>query len=530
MGDPADAERGFGRMHVRRLLAAVIAASSITVVVPAAAQDTLRIRLNADIRSTDPGVNRDANTDGIVWHLVEGLVALRADASIAPMLAERVDVSADGLTYTFPLRQGVRFHNGQPLTSADVAFAMQRYQRRETNWRCRGDLDSAVTRIVAVETPDDRTVVIRLEQPSALFLTMLARPDCGQTGIWHRDSLNPDGTWRAPIGTGPFRLGEWRRGQFVELTRFEHYAALPGATDGLAGNKTPLVERVRFTIIPDDAAARAALLAGNIDVLPDARSRDLPDLRQRQGLTVHSAASMDLQVVLMQTRDPLLQDVRLRRAIALAVDVPELVRAVTEGSSRPSRSPIPVTSSFHTPAMAGVPTRDVAAARRLVAEAGYRGEKLRIVTTRRYEAFYEIAVLVQDMLRDAGIESELEVLEWATQLDRYTRGDYQLMAFGFSARLDPSLSFEMFTGPKATQPRKAWDNPEIQAMLEQTMRETDGARRRATFEAMHGRLMEEVPILALYSSVTHSVTPRHVQGYAAWAVDAPRAWGVRISR
>ncbi len=126
MGDPDDAERGVGRMHVRRLLAARIAASAITVVGPAAAQDTLRIRLNADIRSTDPGVNRDANTDGIVWHLVEGLVALRADASIAPMLAERVDVSADGLTYTFPLRQGVRFHNGQPLTSADVAFAMQR--------------------------------------------------------------------------------------------------------------------------------------------------------------------------------------------------------------------------------------------------------------------------------------------------------------------------------------------------------------------------------------------------------------------
>jgi peptide/nickel transport system substrate-binding protein len=88
----------------------------------------------------------------------------------------------------------------------------------------------------------------------------------------------------------------------------------------------------------------------------------------------------------------------------------------------------------------------------------------------------------------------------------------------------------MFTGPKATQPRKAWDNPEVQAMLEQTMRETDANRRRATFEAMHRRLLEEVPIVALYSSVTHGVTPRHVQGYGAWAVDAPRAWGVQLVR
>lgn len=516
-------------MQLRTALAA-LATLCVLSATPAQAQDVLRIRMNADIRSTDPGANRDANTDGVVWHLVEGLVALRDDATVAPMLAERVEVSPDGLAYTFALRAGVRFHNGQPLTAADVAFAMQRYMRRETNWRCRGDLDSAVTRLTAVETPDERTVVMRLEKPSALFLTILSRPDCGQAGIWHRDSLNADGSWRAPVGTGPFRLGEWRRGQFVELTRFPEYAALPGEPTGLGGNKTPMVERVRFTIIPDEAAARAALQAGNIDILPDARSRDLTELRARPGFTVHSSPSMDLQAVLMQTRDPLLQDVRMRRAIALAIDVPELVRAVSEGGSRPSRSPIPPSSGFNTPAMLEVPARDLAQARRLAQEAGYRGQRLRIITTRRYEAFYEIAVLVQDMLRDAGIESELEVLEWATQLDRYSRGDYQMMAFGFSARLDPSLSYEMFTGPKATQPRKAWDNPAVQALLDQTMAETDVARRRSTFEAMHARLLEDVPMIALYSSTTHGVTPRHVQGFRSWAVDAPRAWGVRIAR
>ena len=517
-------------MRLRASLLALAASLGFSMATPVAAQDSLRIRLNADIRSTDPGVNRDANTDGLMWHVLEGLVALRGDATIAPMLAERVDASADGLTYTFPLRRDVRFHNGQQMTSADVAFAMERYRKRETNWRCRGDLDGAVTRLTAVETPDPHTVVMRLERPSALFLTILARTDCGQAGIFHRDSLNADGSWRAPVGTGPFRLGEWRRGQFVELERFAEYAALPGAPDGLAGNKAPLVDRVRYTIIPDDAAARAALLAGNIDVLPDARTRDLPDLRARPGMSVHSSPSFDLQIILMQTTDPVLRDVRMRRAIALALDVPELVRAVTEGSSRPSRAPIPVGSAFHTPAMSEVPARDLAAARRLAQEAGYRGQPIRIVTTRRYEAFFEIAVLAQGMLREAGINLELEVLEWATQLQRYTRGDYQMMAFGFSARLDPSLSFEMFTGPKATEPRKAWDNPEMQALLEASMRETDPTRRRATFEAMFGQLMQEVPVIALYSSVTHAVTPAHVQGYRTWAVDAPRAWGVRVQR
>jgi len=515
-------------MRLRASLLALAASLGLAMAAPAAAQDTLRIRLNADIRSTDPGVNRDANTDGIVWHVLEGLVALRGDATVTPMLAERVDVSDDGLTYTFTLREGVRFHNGATLTSADVAFAFERFRRRETNWRCRGDLDSSVTRVTAIETPDARTVVFRLERPSALFLTILARTDCGQAGIFHRDSLNPDGTWRAPIGTGPFRLGEWRRGQFIDLLRFEDYAALPGEPDGLAGNKTARVERVRFQIIPDEAAARTALQAGNIDILNDARTRDIPELRQR-GFQISSASSFDLQVLLMQTRDPLLQDVRMRRAIAHAIDAPELVRALTEGGSRPSRSPIPPASAFNTPAMLEVPARDVAAARRLAAEAGYRGQVLRIVTTRRFEAFFEIAVTVQDMLRDAGINAEIEVIEWATQLDRYLRGDFQLMAFGFSARLDPSLSFEMFTGPKATQPRKVWDNPEVEAMLEASMKESDPDRRRAIFEGMFTRLLEEVPMIAFYSSTNNSAVAPRVQGFRSWAVDAPRAWGVSIA-
>ncbi|MCZ8147113.1 MAG: ABC transporter substrate-binding protein, partial [Roseomonas sp.] len=113
-------------MRLRASILALAASLGLSMAAPAGAQDTLRIRLNADIRSTDPGVNRDANTDGLMWHVLEGLVALRGDATIAPMLAERVDISADGLTYTFPLRRDLRFHNGQPLTAADVAFAMER--------------------------------------------------------------------------------------------------------------------------------------------------------------------------------------------------------------------------------------------------------------------------------------------------------------------------------------------------------------------------------------------------------------------
>lgn len=505
-------------------LAALLAAT------PLAAQESLlRSRLNSDIRSTDPGTNRDANTDTVVLHVVEGLVAFREDTSIGPLLAERVDISEDGLTYRFTLREGVRFHNGAVLTSTDVKFAWDRYLRRETNWRCLPEFDGrGATKVTAIETPDEKTVVFTIEKPSALFLVNMARADCGGAGIYHRDSLNADGGWRAPIGTGPFRLGEWRRNQFVELTRFADYSARAGEVDGFTGNRTPMVDRVRWLVIPDSSATKAALLSGAIDVISDIATQDLAEYQARGDVRLSASPTMGMLAVLMQTRDPLLRDVRIRRAIALSIDYPELVRARTEGQAPYNASVIPTASGAHGRVQSQGYARDLGEARRLLREAGYRGQTIRMVTTQRYDSLLEIATLVQAMAQEAGINIEFEVIDWATQLDRYTRGDYTSMAFTYSARLDPSLSYEMVMGPKATQPRKPWDNPEAQALLAESMRTTDTARRQAIFDELHRRFLEEVPLIVLYNDVNIAAFRSNVSGYRAWATGQPRFWGVRI--
>src|SRR5882762_5828751 len=147
-----------------------------------AANDTLRIRLDADARSLDPGTNRDGNTDIVQTFLFEGLVAFREDATVGPMLAKSVELSPDEKTYTFVLRDGLAFSNGSPLTSADVLFAWQRYTDPKTGWRCLPEVDGhGAVKVTNVAAPDDKTVVFTLEKPSALFLATLARPDCGQT-------------------------------------------------------------------------------------------------------------------------------------------------------------------------------------------------------------------------------------------------------------------------------------------------------------------------------------------------------------
>lgn len=489
----------------------------------------IRVMINADLRSADPGVNRDLNSDTITLHMLEGLVAYREDLTVGPMLAESVTLSDDGLTYTFRLREGVTFHNGATLSSEDVLFAWKRYMDPATQWRCLPAFDgSGAVKITDMAAPDPLTFVITIEKPSALFLGQMARTDCGSAAIYHRDSLGADGAWRAPIGTGPYAWGEWRSGQSVELVRFDGYAALPGPRDGLTGGKQAIAERISFVVIPESASAKAALYSGSIDVRPDFSARDIEEAKGRSDIVIGTHPTMELNGILFQVLDPMLSDVRIRRALSLSVDREQLVEALTFGLVEPVHSPVPLASPYSGPVQKAPVKRDLAAARALLAEAGYKGEPIKMVTTQRYMSMFNGAVFVQAMAQEAGINIELETLEWATQLDLYGAGTYQTMFFSFSARLDPSLSFDMISGPKATQPRKVWDNAEARDLITQSMIVSDSAQRQALFDRLHAMFVEDLPMIPLWNSVDIAAWRSNVTGYQTWAASMPRLWGVSL--
>jgi peptide/nickel transport system substrate-binding protein len=498
--------------------------------IPAHAADSvLRARINADIRSTDPGTNRDANTDGVVAHMVEGLVAFKEDTSIGPMLADSWDISQDGLSYTFHLRQGVKFHNGAVMTSDDVVWSFKRYLDPATQWRCLSEFDGhGYAKIVAVEAPDPQTVIVRLDQPTALFLATLARPDCGQTAVLHRDSLGPDGKWIAPVGTGPFKFGEWKRGQYIELTRFDGYVSRSEPRSGYTGAKQVDVDKVRINFIPDTSAARAGLLSGSLDIVNNLSIPDLDDLKDRPEVKLSIAPALGLTGILLQSKDPLLKDVRIRRALALSLDTKEIADVVMEGTARENNSALPVGSPYYGPVEAQGYTQNIAEAKKLLIQAGYTGQPIKLIANKRYSYVFDAAVLVQAMAESVGIKIEIEVLDWATQLDRYNRGDYQAMSFVFSSRLDPSLSFEMLTGPKATQPRKVWDNPDAQKMLRESMLTFDKDKRQSLFDEMHRRFIADVPMIVLFNGSELAATGKNVTGFASWLYGQPRFWGVGL--
>lgn len=502
---------------------------AMTVIPAASRAAVLHVALNADILSTDPGVLRDENTDAVLLHVAEGLVAPRHDGSIAPMLARSWTVSADGRSYTFALRHGVTFHNGVPMTSADVVWSLKRYLSPATHWRCLAEFtDRGIGRVVAIDAPDAYTVRVRLDRPAPLFLTTLARPDCGQSAILQRASVGADGSWHSPIGTGPFELAAWKRNQYIDLVRFPGYRPAAGPADGDAGGKHALVDEVRFEIIPDDSAAVAALLRGSLDILDGIDPAELSLIRRDPRLRIEMSPTLDFYAVLFQTQDPVLKDPCLRRAIALTIDTAGLAKAITWGTAAPDDSAVPVTSPYHGPVEARLQTPDVPRARRMLAACGYGGEPITLMVNHRYPMMFDAAVLVQAMAAQAGIHLTIDTMDWASQLSHYLDGSYQAMVFAFSSKLDPSLNFLQLIGSKQSDPRKVWDTARARTLLAASMEITDRTVRQQYFDRLTTALHEDVPAIVLFNSTRIAAVRPNVTGFKEWPAGEPRYWNVAL--
>lgn len=490
----------------------------------------LNLVVNADIRSTNPGVNRDGNTDGVMVNILEGLVGYGADGRVQPVLAERVEVAPDGKTYTFILRKGVKFHNGADMTSADVLWSWQRYMNPATQWRCLTEFDGRNgVKVEEATAPDPYTFVMKLDAPHPLFLDSLARVDCGMAAVIHRDSVGADGAWKTPIATGPFKLDRWVRGQYLTLTKFDQYQSPPGAArDGVAGKKEALIAEVKVSVVPDSSTIKAGLASGALDI-SKVLNADVAELKKNKHIVVTEDRTGGRDAILFQTTDPLLKSLAMRQALAAAIDTRKLVALVTDGRNQANSSTIKPGSFYYDDVQARGYRYDPAQAKKLLKEAGYAGQRLKITTNNRDNMLsLNIAIVMQQMLKEAGVESDIEIVEWATHMDRFLKGKYQIMVHAYSSRIDPSLSFEHFTGPKASQPRKVWDDPQAQALLDQSMATSDTARRKALFDQLHQLMLEQAPLLIVDNILEPWAASDKVKGFEPWE-GVPRLWGVSLA-
>lgn len=490
--------------------------------------EEIRVAIGSDLRSTEPGVDRDASTDDIMNHVVEGLVGYRSDLTPGPVLAKAIERSADGLTYRFKLRPDVLFHNGEPLEASDVVWSIQRQLRPDSRFLCKNWYDgSEGLEITGVRATQPDEVEIQINEPDALFLTKLANFQC-LLGVVHPNSAKADGTWVSPIGTGPYTISDWQKGRYVLLERFEQYQPSDLPKDGFAGARIPEVERIRWMVIPDAASARAALYSGDVDLIYNVDAADLDDLRAHDSVRILTSPSLDWNVLLMQTSDPILQDRKVRLAISHAIDRSRLAEAVTAGISSENPSAVAASSPYFGSVQRTGNEYDPQLAARLLKESGYDGQTLRITTNRRYQHMFDNAVFIQAMLKDVGFNAELDVTEWTAQLSRYFAGDFQLMTMGFSARVDPALAYAAFLGDKGTDGWAQWQSAEASELLLAAGRSSDPAERQKAFDKIHRLMVRDAPMINLYNHyIIHAVGPR-VEGYEAMPTNKIALWGVDV--
>ncbi len=347
------------------LLAACALLSGCRSAEPAGDRHTLiDSRDKYDPRSLDPARATDVPSGRAVSYLFDGLTQFTPDARVEPALAERWEVTPDGLRYTFHLRQGVRFHDGRPFLSRHVAGSFRRVLDPATKggsvWPlypikgARAFADGKGTAL-GIETPDDSTVIITLEEPFAIFPKLLAMPVA---------SIVPDSTGldfsEKPIGTGPWKLVEWKHDDYVKFARNATYFG--GA---------PTIDTLVARIIPEASTSVAEFESGTVDILyvPEDQTRAWENTDERQARLLSASALQLWYIGVNTTRGPL-KDVRVRRAIAQALDVPVLLQQLMAGRGRVAAGVIP-------PSMEGADTArriipyDSAAARKALADAGY---------------------------------------------------------------------------------------------------------------------------------------------------------------
>lgn len=447
--------------------------------------DTLVLVIESSPTNLDPRVGLDGQSERVDSLIFDDLLTRGADLNVAPGLAERWEVP-DPLTYVFHLRHGVYFQNGRPLTARDVKWTFD--SLLEGNIR---STKAAVYKPVdRIETPDDYTVIFHLKEP---FAGLLWNVSDGAIGIVPYGSLGEMS--QHPVGSGPFRFISAETDKDVVLERNDLYW----------GEKAKL-ERVRFAVVPDATTRALELRKGSADAAIDSLTPDtVLTLSSEPSLAVQRAPGTVLAYLGFNLRDPILKDVRVRQAIACALDRQQMIDYLWRGEARVARSVLPPQSWAYNADVASC-EHDLDRARALLDAAGYKlqnGIRLHIaMKTSTDENTRLMVAVIQQQLRQVGIALDLRSYEFATFFADVGHGAFQMYGLRWiGGNEDPEIfdyAFNSAKVPPNGANRGNYSNPRVDLLLNQARLETDMARRKAMYGEVQRILAEELPYIDLW--------------------------------
>ncbi len=447
--------------------------------------NTLVMIIESSPTDLDPRVGLDAQSERIDELIFDALLTRDQHLNVQPGLAERWEVP-DPLTYVFHLHRGVTFHDGRSLTSRDVKWTFDSLLQGKIR-----STKTATYRFVDwIEAPNEFTVVFHLKEAYASLLWNLSE---GAIGIVPYGALGE--MTRTPIGSGPFKFVSAEQDKEVILERDEHYW----------GAKARL-SRVRFTVVPDATTRALELRKGSADVAINALTPDtVVALEREPNLRIERGPGTILAYLGFNLRDPVLRDVRVRQAIACAIDRGPLLQYIWRGLAQPASSILPVQSWAHAPSTGGF-TYNPERARQLLDAAGYHlqdGVRFHLtMKTSTEESTRLLAAVLQQQLRDVGIALDIRTFEFATFMADVTSGAFQFYSLRWvGGNEDPDIFDTVFhtrNFPPAGRNRGFYSNPRVDSLIDQVRHETDQNARKELYAELQEILAQDVPSINLW--------------------------------
>src|SRR5213596_1258874 len=411
-------------------------------------------------------------TETLTNHLYEGLYSLDASNRPIPMLAESHTVSRDSLTYTFKLRQSVKFHNGKEMTSEDVVASLARWSKQSIYGK------ALFAQVADWRAVDRYAVEMRLKEKSAIVLISLAVPN-NFGAIYPKEiaeKFPPEVKVTEYVGTGPFKRAE--------------------KPNVYGGGKTAWVDEIRWIPVPEVATRVAQVETGELEFADDLNLDAYDRLQTNPNVRTIVSKPYYWLVAVFNKKDGLMTNAKLRQAWQAAIDIEPIMKNVAGGRAEfyrmdSSLAPVEI-AAWHTK-LAGLPwnehNRDKA--RRLLKEAGYRGEPIRFMTTQEYKWMYDFALLTKQQLEDVGFTIDLQVVDWATLVKRRNSPkEYDAFTTGIGAAYDPTHHVYL------TASWPGWTTDEdIVRLQAELARETDPKKRMALWEMQTRQFYEKVPVI-----------------------------------
>lgn len=457
---------------------------------------TLRVGLSADPAELDPHKTSLTAAWHVIEHVYSTLVANNSSLEPIPSLAESWEISEDGLTYTFKLRQGVKFHNGRDLVAGDVKYSYERIMADETASPSQSDLDA----VASIETPDDATVVITLTGADSSFLAKIMG---SSFGIVPQEEVEANGDlMNVMIGTGPFKFVEYVPNSMLTVEKNEDYWE-----EGL-----PYLDGIEFQVVPDNTARTTALTSGTVDFIEYAPAQDLPIFEGDATVVVAGDQNTNIRFVAFNTTKEPFNDPKVRQAISMAVDRGPIIDAAIFGAGQPTNILFPAT--YWAGYESEIPAPDIEGAKALLAEAGYPdGFKTELHSWSQYAFLSNAAVVLQEQLKQIGVESELRFEENATYLANYYDHNFDMSVTGTSAYVDPNdvVGSNFQTG--SSQNAANYSSPEADELITAGMTETDQAKRAEIYKEFQELIKVDLPWLNLFIASQYEAMKDFVKDY-----------------